>query len=90
MIIAYELQRSSVAAADELFSIGSLQELLEMALEQLDDVAQTPDQRRVRIGLLLTCYLQQAKPCFEALEQELKEIRQHIAQLSEFEGVRHG
>ena len=90
MIIAHELRRSAVAAADEFDAIGGLQELLEMAYEQLEDGTQTPDQRRVRTGLLIACYLQQVRPSFENLKQELKEIRQQIARLSEFEGVRHG
>lgn len=73
--MSQKLHRQAVVAIDELHLLIRLQELLEIALEQLELATLSPEDRRDRTGLLITCYLDQVKPCLENIEAELKEIR---------------
>lgn len=70
-----ELSLSITAALDAFYQVVSLQELLEIALEQ---ATESVEKRQQRIELLIICYLHQAKPYLEELQQELKEIRQRV------------
>ena len=69
------LHSTTVAALDELYALIGLQELLEIALEQLQRVDLVPEERRARTVLLIMSYLEQVKPCLENIEVELAEIR---------------
>lgn len=73
--MSQKLHSQAVAAIDELHLLIRLQELLEIALEQLELATLSPEDRRDKTGLLITCYLDQVKPCLENIEAELKEIR---------------
>ena len=71
----YELNRSVIAAIDAFHQVLSLQELLEIALDQATESA---EKRQQRTELLTNCYLHQVKPYLEDLNQELKEIQQQV------------
>ena len=73
----YELNRSITMAVDASDEIISLQELLEIALEQIDHPKK--ECRQSRTVLLLMCYLDRVKPHLEELRQELQEIRRLVA-----------
>ncbi len=86
----YDLNRSITMAVDTSDEIISLQELLEIALLQIDHPKKECMQSRT--VLLLQCYLDRVKPHLEELQQELKEIRQLVpraygAQMSAKHGV---
>lgn len=72
----YELNRSITMAVDASDEIISLQELLEIALEQIDHPKK--ECRQSRTVLLLQCYLDRVKPHLEELRQELKEFQQLV------------
>ena len=69
-----DLVGSVTMALDASDSVISLQELLEIALEQIDHPKKECMQSRT--VLLLMCYLDRVKPHLEELRQELKEIQQ--------------
>lgn len=73
--MSQNLHSTTVAALDELHSLIGLQELLDIALEQLQRVDLAPEERRARTVLLIMSYLEQVKPCLENIEVELDEIR---------------
>ena len=68
------LHSTTVAALDELHTLIGLQQLLEIALEQLQRADLVPEERRTRTVLLIMSYLEQIKPCLENIEVELAEI----------------
>ena len=72
----YDLNRSITMAVDTSDEIISLQELLEIALEQIDHPKKECMQSRT--VLLLMCYLDRVKPHLEDLAIELKEIQQLV------------
>ncbi len=72
--MSQNLHSTTVAALDELHSLIGLQELLEIALEQLQRADLAPEKKRARTGLLIISYLEQVKPCLENIEVELAEI----------------
>lgn len=59
----------AVDASDEIIN---LQELLEIALEQIDHPKK--EYRQSRTMLLLSCYLDRVKPHLKQLRQELKKF----------------
>ena len=71
-----DLVGSVTMALDASDSVISLQELLEIALEQIDHPKKECMQSRT--VLLLMCYLDRVKPHLEELRQELKEIQQQL------------
>lgn len=73
--MSQNLHSTTVAALDELHSLIGLQQLLEIALEQLQRVDLAPEERRARTVLLIMSYQEQVKPCLENIEVELAEIR---------------
>ena len=73
--MSQNLHSTTVAALDELHSLIELQQLLEIALEQLQRADLAPEERRARTVLLIMSYLEQVKPCLENIEVELAEIR---------------
>jgi ubiquinone biosynthesis protein COQ9 len=73
--MSQNLHSTTVAALDELHSLIKLQELLDIALEQLQRADLAPEERRARTVLLIVSYLEQVKPCMENIEVELEEIR---------------
>lgn len=73
--MSQNLHSTTVAALDELNALIGLQQLLEIALEQLQRADLAPEERRARTVLLIISYLQQVKPCLENIEVELTEIR---------------
>ena len=73
--MSQNLHSTTVAALDELHALIGLQELLEIALEQLQRADLVPEERRARTVLLIMSYLEQVKPCLENIEVELAEIR---------------
>ena len=76
--MSQNLHSTTVAALDELHSLIRLQELLEIALEQLPRADLAPEERQARTVLLIISYLQQVKPCLENIEVELEEIRASV------------
>ncbi len=72
--MSQNLHSTTVAALDELHSLIKLQELLDIALEQLQRADLAPEERRARTVLLIVSYLEQVKPCLENIEVELAEI----------------
>lgn len=87
--MSQKLHSQAVAAIDELHLLIRLQELLEIALEQLELATLSPEDRQARTGLLITCYLEQVKPCLENIEVELKEIRSEASSPDNSLEVRH-
>lgn len=73
--MSQNLHSTTVAALDELYALIGLQELLDIALEQLQRADLAPEEKRARTVLLIISYLEQAKPCLENIEFELEEIR---------------
>ncbi len=73
--MSQNLHSTTVAALDELYALIGLQQLLEIALEQIQRVDLAPEERRARTVLLIMSYLEQVKPCLENIEVELAEIR---------------
>ena len=73
--MSQNLHSTTVAALDELNALIGLQQLLEIALEQLQRADLAPEERRARTVLLIMSYLEQVKPCLENIEVELSEIR---------------
>ena len=73
--MSQNLHSTTVAVLDELHSLIRLQELLEIALEQLQRADLAPEERRARTVLLIISYLEQVKPCLENIEVELEQIR---------------
>lgn len=73
--MSQNLHSTTVAALDELHTLIRLQQLLEIALEQLQRADLVPEERRTRTVLLIMSYLEQVKPCLENIEVELAEIR---------------
>lgn len=73
--MSQNLHSTTVAALDELHTLIGLQQLLEIALEQLQRADLVPEERRTRTVLLIVSYLEQVKPCLENIEVELAEIR---------------
>ncbi len=73
--MSQNLHSTTVAALDELHALIGLQQLLEIALEQLQQADLAPEERRARTVLLIMSYLEQVKPCLENIEVELAEIR---------------
>lgn len=73
--MSQNLHSTTVAALDELYAFIGLQELLNIALEQLQRADLAPEERRARTVLLIVSYLEQVKPCLENIEVELAEIR---------------
>ena len=73
--MSQNLHSATVVALDELHLLIGLQELLEIALEQLQRADLAPEERQARTVLLIISYLQQVKPCLENIEVELEEIR---------------
>lgn len=73
--MSQNLHSTTVAALDELHALIGLQELLEIALEQLQRADLAAEERQARTVLLIISYLQQFKPCLENIEVELAEIR---------------
>ena len=76
--MSQNLHSTTVAAFDELHALIGLQELLDIALEQLQRADLAPEERRARTGLLIISYLEQAKPCLKNIEVELEEIRASV------------
>ncbi|PSB26934.1 hypothetical protein [Chlorogloea sp. CCALA 695] len=76
--MSQNLHSTTVAALDELYALIGLQELLDIALEQLQRADLAPEERRARTGLLIISYLEQAKPCLKNIEVELEEIRASV------------
>ena len=72
--MSQNLHSTTVAALDELHSLIRLQQLLEIASEQLQRADVAPEEKRARTVLLIISYLEQAKPCLENIEVELEEI----------------
>ena len=73
--MSQKLHSTAVAAINELHALIGLQELREIALEQLQRADLAPEKRQARTGLLIISYLEQVKPCLENIEVELEEIR---------------
>lgn len=73
--MSQNLHSTTVAALDELHALIGLQELLDIALEQVQRADLAPEERRARTVLLIISYLEQVKPCLENIEVELEEIR---------------
>ena len=73
--MSQNLHSTTVAALDELHALIGLQQLLEIALEQLQSADLAPEQRQARTVLLIVSYLEQVKPCLENIEVELAAIR---------------
>lgn len=72
-----ELSRLAIAASDNLARLLDLQELLRLALEQLD---QYPTEKEwLRVDLLVGIYLSQVEAYFDDLEMNLSRIRQQSA-----------
>lgn len=71
-----ELIGSITMAFDACCEVISLQELLSIAVEQIDHPKKECTQSRT--VLLLMCYLDRVKPHLEELRQELKEIQQLV------------
>jgi ubiquinone biosynthesis protein COQ9 len=80
--MSQNLHSATVAAIDELHSLIGLQQLLEIALEQLQRADLAPEERRARTALLIISYLEQVKPCLENIEVELEEIRAFAPKLN--------
>ncbi|MBA2750249.1 MAG: hypothetical protein H0U45_16355 [Tatlockia sp.] len=80
--MSQNLHSTTVAALDELHSLIGLQDLLEIALEQLQRADLVPEERRARTVLLIISYLEQAKPGLENIEVELEEIRACVPKLN--------
>lgn len=80
--MSQNLHSTTVAALDELHSLIGLQELLDIALEQLQRADLAPEERRARTVLLIVSYLEQVKPCLENIEFELEEIRAFAPKLN--------
>lgn len=76
--MSQNLHRTTVAALDELHTLIGLQQLLEIALEQLQRADLVPEERRARTVLLIISYLEQVKPCLENIEVELEQIRASV------------
>jgi transcriptional/translational regulatory protein YebC/TACO1 len=75
-----ELVGSITMAFDACCEVISLQELLEIAIEQIDHPKKECTQSRT--VLLLMCYLDQVKPHLDELHWELKQIHlKHKRQL---------
>ena len=55
--MSQNLHSTTVAALDELHSLIRLQELLEIALEQLQGADLVPEERQARTVLLITAFL---------------------------------
>lgn len=72
--MSQKLHSTAVAAIDELHLLIRLQELLEIALEQLERATLSLEDRRDRTGLLINCYLDQVKPCLENIEAYLQQF----------------
>lgn len=72
--MSQNLHSTTVAALDELHALIRLQQLLEIALEQLQRADLVAEERRTRTVLLIMSYLEQVKPCLENIEVELAEI----------------
>lgn len=81
--MSQNLHSTTVAALDELNALIGLQQLLEIALEQLQRVDLAPEERRARTVLLIMSYLEQVKPCLENIEVELAEIRAFAPSLND-------
>jgi ubiquinone biosynthesis protein COQ9 len=73
--MSQNLHSTTVAALDELYALIGLQELLDIALEQLQRADLAPEEKRARTVLLIISYLEQVKPCLENIEVELEEVR---------------
>ena len=73
--MSQNLHSTTVAALDELHSLVKLQELLEIALEQLQRADLATEEKRARTVLLIISYQEQVKPCLNNIEVELEEIR---------------
>lgn len=71
-----ELRRLSAAASDNTALLLDLQELLRLALEQLE--AYPTHREWVRVDLLLRIYLSQIEPHFVDLILNLEKIRQQL------------
>ena len=71
-----ELSSSITMTFDASDEIISLQELLEIAFEQIDHPKK--ECRQSRTMLLLMCYLDRVKPHLQELRQELTEIQQLV------------
>ncbi len=76
--MSQNLHSTTVAALDELHSLIGLQELLGIALEQLQRADLTTEEKRARTVLLIISYLEQVKPCLKNIEVELEEIRASV------------
>ena len=76
--MSQNLHSTTVAALDELHSLVKLQELLEIALEQLQRADLATEEKRARTVLLIISYLEQVKPCLKNIEVELEEIRASV------------
>ena len=81
--MSQNLHSATVAALDELHSLIGQQQLLEIALEQLQRADLAPEERRARTVLLIVSYLEQVKPCLENIEIELAEIRSFAPRLND-------
>ncbi len=69
------LMTLAIAALDDLARILTLQQLLEISLEQFDDPTEKTEQR---VDMLLSCYLSQVEPHFEDLKFSLERIREQL------------
>lgn len=59
--MSQNLHSTTVAALDELHTLIELQQLLDIALEQLQRADLAPEERRARTVLLIVSYLEQVK-----------------------------
>jgi len=83
--MSQKLHSQAVAAIEQLHLIVRLQQLLKIALEQLELAEWTGT------GLLIPCYRYQVKPCLENIEAENRGIRQQISsQNNSLEVQNHG
>jgi hypothetical protein len=80
--MSQNLHSTTVAALDELHSLVKLQELLGIALEQLQRADLATEEKRARTVLLIISYQEQVKPCLKNIEVELEEIRAFAPKLN--------
>ena len=70
-----DVTASFVLAVDKLDAILALQQLLNIALEQME-LPHSLQHKQARTELLLNCYLEQVKQPLQDLHQELEALRQ--------------
>lgn len=66
-------------AMEEFEQILYLQELLQISSEQLGLKLLSPQTAQQRVGLLLSCYMEQAQIFMHSLKLTLKQMQQSVA-----------